>query len=88
MIASQMIAWVSFLCAVVYYGWIDPTKPPGIVQEVFSLAVLPSNSLLNPIFYSGIYKKIAEAAWALWRRIVRQVIEPAAGGAGDSAPDS
>eukprot|EP00116_Pleurobrachia_bachei_P005467 sb/3465729/ len=56
LIGSQVVAWLSYLLTMFYYSWIVPTTPPSIVQEIFVLVLLPSNSLLNPIFYSDIYK--------------------------------
>eukprot|EP00116_Pleurobrachia_bachei_P010855 sb/3471117/ len=60
LIGSQLVAWMSYVLTLIYFTWIDPTAPSAIVQEVFSLVVLPSNSLLNPIFYSNIYRRVAD----------------------------
>eukprot|EP00116_Pleurobrachia_bachei_P004885 sb/3465147/ len=73
LIGSQMIAWLSYIITGLYYSWINPAAPPGVVYELFSLVVLPSNSLLNPIFYSTIYRSIIEWAWKLWRKSVPEI---------------
>ncbi|KAL5252619.1 hypothetical protein ACHWQZ_G015412 [Mnemiopsis leidyi] len=57
MIGSQLISWTSVIIAAVYYQF-SRKNPPPMTFEVFSLLVIPINSILNPIFYSAIYKKI------------------------------
>ena len=39
-----------------YFFGADESSAPEYVFEVFALFVMPINSLLNPIFYSGMYK--------------------------------
>ena len=68
LIGSQLVAWMSYVLNLIYYTWINPTAPIAIVQEVFSLVVLPSNSLLNPIFYSSIYRKVADYVIEWWQK--------------------
>ena len=68
LIGSQLVAWMSYILTLIYYTWLNQAAPPGIVQEVFSLVVLPSNSLLNPIFYSSIYKRLVEFLGKCWER--------------------
>eukprot|EP00116_Pleurobrachia_bachei_P002168 sb/3462430/ len=70
LIGSQVIAWLSYTFTIFYFSWINPTAPSEIVQEVFTLVVLPSNSLLNPIFYSSIYRNLADILWKAWRQFV------------------
>ena len=69
LIGSQAVAWLSYIITVLYYSWINPAAPPGVVYEVFSLVVLPSNSLLNPIFYSTIYRSICDRALKIWNEL-------------------
>ena len=69
LIGSQLVAWISYVLTLIYYTWINPTAPSAIVQEVFSLVVLPSNSLLNPIFYSSIYRKVADFVTKCLRKL-------------------
>eukprot|EP00116_Pleurobrachia_bachei_P019507 sb/3479770/ len=68
LIGSDVVSWMPYLLYLVYYTWLEPRCPPGIVQELFSLVVLPSNSLLNPIFYSAIYKGVVEFLSKCWGR--------------------
>ena len=60
-IGSQLIAWVSYILAAIYFSWIEKTGVSGSFVELFALVILPSNSLLNPIFYSDDYKKIEQS---------------------------
>ena len=57
MIGTQLASWLSFIGAAVYFQIVSESPPP-LLFEVLALIVLPINSLLNPIFYSGLYKKI------------------------------
>eukprot|EP00116_Pleurobrachia_bachei_P001024 sb/3461286/ len=75
LIGSQTVVWLSYIFTVLYYSWINPAAPPGVVYEVFSLLVLPSNSLLNPIFYSTVYRSIIEWMWKIWRKYVREIAD-------------
>ena len=56
MIGTQLLSWMSFILSAVYYHF-SGENPPPMTFEIFSLVVIPLNSILNPIFYSGIYKK-------------------------------
>ena len=75
LIGSQAVARLSYIITVLYYSWINTAAPPGVVYEVFSLVVLPSNSLLNPIFYSTIYRSIMEWTWKMWRKSVPEIVD-------------
>ena len=57
MIGSQLIAWIPFIIATVYYQVFSKQIAPPSVFEVFALVVIPGNSFLNPLFYSDLYKK-------------------------------
>ena len=56
MIGSQLISWVSLMITANYFFGADGNSAPEYVFEVFALFVMPINSLLNPIFYSDMYK--------------------------------
>ena len=56
MIGSQLLSWISFISCAIYFHFSEESPPP-LTFEIFSLVVIPSNSILNPIFYSGLYKK-------------------------------
>ena len=59
MIGSQLLSWISFISSAIYFHFSEENPPP-LTFEIFSLVVIPSNSILNPIFYSGLYKKSQE----------------------------
>ena len=71
MIGTQLTSWISFISTVLYFQFIAkaPTAPPKVF-EVFALVVIPITSLLNPIFYSELYKKVVNAVWRKWRQLV------------------
>ena len=56
MIGSQLVSWMSLMITANYFFGADESSAPEYVFEVFALFVMPINSLLNPIFYSGMYK--------------------------------
>ena len=56
MIGTQLLSWMSYIISALYYQF-SSDNPPPMIFEIFSLIVIPVNSILNPIFYSGIYKK-------------------------------
>ena len=62
MIGSQLLCWVPFIGAVIYHTAKPENTSPRMFYEVFALIVIPINSLLNPIFYSGLYRKIIDIA--------------------------
>ena len=58
MIGTQILSWLSFIGAALYFQFVDENPGP-IFFEVFALTVIPINSLLNPIFYSKMYGNMA-----------------------------
>ena len=58
MIGTQILSWLSFIGAALYFQIVDENPGP-IFFEVFALTVIPINSLLNPIFYSKMYGNMA-----------------------------
>ena len=73
MIISQLVSWVSFMAAVLHFTWISNSPPPAKTFEIFALAVIPINSLLNPIFYSGLYKSMTSLVWRVWKKLTHSV---------------
>jgi hypothetical protein len=67
----SQLSWVSFILAVIVFSWFSKSPPPAKIFEVFALIVIPVNSLLNPIFYSGLYRGIT----SFLRRIGRKLID-------------
>ena len=63
MIISQLVSWVSFITAVIILTCAGK-NPPAKMFEIFALIVIPINSLLNPIFYSKMYRNITYYLWA------------------------
>ena len=59
MIGTQLLSWIPFIGAVIYYT-IYSESVPKMVFEMNVLLVLPINSLLNPIFYSGLYRTLVK----------------------------
>ena len=55
-IVSQLITWASYIVAAVYFSF--KVGVPDSFVEAFATIVVPSNSLLNPIFYSDDFRKI------------------------------
>ena len=70
----QLVSWVSFIAAVVFFTWVRENFPPAKIFEIFALIVIPVNSLLNPIFYSGLYKSITSFLWFAWRKCVEIIL--------------
>ena len=62
MIISQLVSWVSFIATVIILTCAGK-NPPAKMFEIFALIVIPINSLLNPIFYSSVYKNIISYLW-------------------------
>ena len=73
MITSQLASWVSFIATVVIFAWVIESDPPKRVFEIFALIVIPINSLLNPIFYSGLYQSMTSCLWETWRKFVERM---------------
>jgi hypothetical protein len=73
MIGTQILSWMSLVMVTGYFHFSDE-EPPPMTFEVFALIVIPVNSLLNPIFYSGLYSEIRIILWAAWLRFAERVI--------------
>ena len=65
-IASQLLCWIPFISVAVYFTVFPEQGIPSMLYEVFAVAIIPANSFLNPIFYSGAYKTAAEMASKGW----------------------
>jgi hypothetical protein len=74
MIGSQLICWIPFILTVLSLHFIANKPASPLVFEVFALLVIPINSFLNPIFYSELYKKVAQSVWVKWRQFVNFVL--------------
>ena len=72
MIGTQLASWLSFIGAAVYFQIVSDSPPP-VLFEVLALVVLPINSILNPIFYSELYKNIYSRFWRGWRGFVSKI---------------
>ena len=73
MIGTQLASWLSFIGAAVYFQIVSDS-PPHLLFEVLALVVLPINSILNPIFYSELYKNIFYSNfWRSWRGFVSRM---------------
>ena len=73
MIGTQLASWLSFILAAVYFQIVSDS-PPSLLFEVLALVVLPINSILNPIFYSELYKNIFYSNfWRSWRGFVSRM---------------
>ena len=67
MIGSQLAAWLSLIATAINY---TQSSPSLTLFYVFALIVIPVNSLLNPLFYSGLYNRFATFIWHYWRNFV------------------
>ena len=74
MIISQLVSWVSFIAAVIILAYTDE-NPPAKMFEIFALIVIPINSLLNPIFYSTMYKNITTYLWTSGKKSFAKIKE-------------
>ena len=50
-------------------------NPPAKMFEIFALIVIPINSLLNPIFYSQLYKNITSYLWTTGKKYFATIKE-------------
>ena len=73
MIGSELACWMPLILASMYFQYQSTGSASPMVFEVFGLVIVPLNSLLNPLFYSGLYKKVALMAWTTWRKMVRSL---------------
>jgi hypothetical protein len=74
MIGTQALSWVSFIATMIYFQF-DTGNPRPLFFEIFSLLVIPINSLLNPIFYSELYGKLAHVVLKAWHFMVSKTIK-------------
>jgi hypothetical protein len=72
MIGTQILSWISLIIVAGYYHFTDKDPPP-MTFEVFDLVMIPVNSLLNPIFYSGLYTKIRKYLCDICTRFMEQL---------------
>ena len=70
MIASQLVSWIPFILTVLYFQYLTKKPVSPLVFEVFALVAIPINSLLNPVFYSELYKKVLQRISNGRRKIV------------------
>ena len=70
MIASQLLCWIPFILTTLYFEYLAEQAAPPMVFEIFFLVTIPLNSLLNPLFYSNMYKKVANKLSVKWREFV------------------
>ena len=78
MIGTQLLSWLSLMIVAGYFQFTNKDPPP-MTFEVFALVVIPVNSILNPIFYSGLYSQIKDFLWNLLRRVVEKARKTKAG---------
>ncbi len=69
MIGSQLLCWIPFILTTGVLHYLN-NPPPPLVHEIFTMVVIPANSLLNPLFYSSIYKTVMGWVWSGWRKFV------------------
>ena len=69
MIGTQIVSWMSYIISAIYFQF-SSTNPSPMTFEIFSLVIIPVNSILNPIFYSGIYKKLITFIFKFWGLLV------------------
>ena len=72
MIGTQLASWLSFIGAALYFQIVSDS-PPLLLFEVLALVGLPINSILNPIFYSKLYKNIYSSVWRSWRGFISKM---------------
>ena len=74
MIISQLVSWVSFIATVIILAYIGE-NPSAKMFEIFALIVIPINSLLNPIFYSTMYKNVTTYLWTSGKKCFSTLIK-------------
>ena len=72
MIGTQLLSWISFIIVAACYQFLQE-DPPSMTFEVFALIVIPANSVLNPVFYSGLYTTLRVFSWGVWRGFVEML---------------
>ena len=70
MIGTQLASWLTYIGLAVFFH-VSNKNPSEEIFEVLALIALPINSLLNPIFYSELYKRINTIASFQLRRLSR-----------------
>ena len=70
MIGSQLVSWIPFIFTVLYFQYLTKNPVSPLVFEVFALVAIPINSLLNPVFYSELYKKVLQGVSEGRRKII------------------
>ena len=70
MIITQLASWTSLISATIYFQYIAKKDAPQALFEWFALVIIPVNSLLNPIFYSTLYKVVVTFVWQKWRDLI------------------
>ena len=73
MIITQLVSWTSLMSATVYFQYIAKTTAPQELFEWFGLVIIPANSLINPIFYSDLYKILVTFFWQKWRDLIHKI---------------
>ena len=63
MIGTQLVGWIPLIFTTIYFYYMDIISVPPLVFEMFALVVIPINSFLNPVFNSGLYKKVIGNDW-------------------------
>ena len=73
MTGSELACWIPFIFTIIFFEFMRTTPPSPLVFELFALIFIPLNSLLNPLFYSEIYKKLLTKLWEYWRTLVDKI---------------
>ena len=71
-ISTDFLCWVPFVlvCFLHYYGVLDATAQYGL----FSIVILPINSIINPFLYSEMMQNFAEGFCIKIRSIIKQFL--------------
>ena len=70
-VGAQLMTWISLILAAIYFTWFSKSGISDSIIEVFVLVIMPSNSLLNPIFYTHIYNRIEKTLQKVWNILQR-----------------
>ena len=73
MIGSQLACWLTFIGTAAYFQ-IVADVPSSQLFEVIALVVLPINSVLNPIFYSELYKTMHKFILGSFRELTGSLL--------------
>ena len=68
-ISTDFLCWVPFVlvCFLHYYGVLDATAQYGL----FSIVILPINSIINPFLYSEMMQNFAGRIWIKFRSLIK-----------------